>query len=138
MDIDKIREEIKDRFGSDERAAEIIETIFNGSISKEDAIKEESFLFETTADAEMIMELFNITDYEDVVVGERKMISMNNIRDAATVYYTLTHLEQLVQENQGVCVWCKEPITLFDDQLSESEYKLNGACQNCQNKTWIK
>jgi len=34
------------------------------------------------------------------------------------------------------CVFCGQPATDFRDQVSLSEYKISGLCQQCQDKTF--
>jgi hypothetical protein len=37
---------------------------------------------------------------------------------------------------QGVCTWCKKPLTEFRDELSKREYRISGFCQSCQDETF--
>jgi hypothetical protein len=39
-------------------------------------------------------------------------------------------------EKQGVCTWCKQPITDFKDAASRNEYRISGFCQKCQDGTF--
>ena len=39
-------------------------------------------------------------------------------------------------EKQNICTWCKNPITVFKDSLSEREYQISGFCQSCQDDTF--
>ena len=38
----------------------------------------------------------------------------------------------------GVCTYCVEPLTLFNDELSKQEYGITGMCQACQDKIYEK
>lgn len=38
--------------------------------------------------------------------------------------------------NQGICTWCKKPITGFRDFLSKREHEISGFCQQCQDETF--
>jgi hypothetical protein len=37
---------------------------------------------------------------------------------------------------QGICTWCKRPISQFKDSASKQEYRISGLCQNCQDQTF--
>lgn len=47
----------------------------------------------------------------------------------------LGHLPQKDGEARDKCCFCKNPVGDFTDELSRQEYKISGACQNCQD--WI-
>ena len=36
-----------------------------------------------------------------------------------------------------ICPTCHNPITKFDDELSEKEYRISGMCQECQDKIFM-
>ena len=136
MDFDKVKIELKEKFETEEEAADVIVEIFGGSISKEEVLKEDTFLFETTESAKEIMEIFDIKDYKEIDINGRNIISMSNIKEAATIYYVLHQLNISSGNDRGICAWCKKPISIFRDKLSETEYKVSGQCQLCQDKTW--
>lgn len=36
----------------------------------------------------------------------------------------------------GLCTICRNPIGKFKDELSETEYKISGMCQKCQDSVF--
>lgn len=34
------------------------------------------------------------------------------------------------------CVWCRKEAIVFEDEISEREFKISGLCQECQNKSF--
>jgi len=38
----------------------------------------------------------------------------------------------------GLCMWCPKDAKVFKDDLSRSEYRISGMCQECQDKTFGK
>jgi hypothetical protein len=37
---------------------------------------------------------------------------------------------------QGICTWCKRPVSQFKDAGSRQEYRTSGLCQTCQDQTF--
>ena len=37
---------------------------------------------------------------------------------------------------KDICIDCKKPAILFDDDISLKEYSISGLCQTCQNEIW--
>ena len=130
-----IEEELRNKFETDERAAEIIVEIFDNEYEVEDLLAEDKFYFAINDNLETILKIFKIEDYKiEEYKGEQALV-MFNIRDAATVYYAFIHINELLGEEK-ICSWCKKPVGIFKDKLSEKEYELCGTCQECQEKNW--
>ena len=52
---------------------------------------------------------------------------------------TLTRMAGVSRQaahEQGICVWCKNPVIGFRDTKSEKEYTISGFCQQCQDETF--
>jgi hypothetical protein len=47
-----------------------------------------------------------------------------------TTFHRTEHIEA------DTCVFCGNPATEFDDELSKKEFTISGLCQSCQNKVF--
>jgi hypothetical protein len=52
------------------------------------------------------------------------------------VLTNLAGISRKEAEKQGVCTWCKQPITDFKDAASRNEYRISGFCQKCQDEVF--
>lgn len=40
-------------------------------------------------------------------------------------------------QTQGICGWCKQPVTGFKDEISKREYRISSMCQSCQDQAFV-
>ena len=64
------------------------------------------------------------------------MIPTKKSQEIEELLTNITGISRQDAAKQAICTWCKQPVTGFNDELSQREYRISGFCQSCQDEVF--